>query len=291
VALLAGLSVYLYLPLCYASSPAFNYMGHYDAAGTFVPVDLRTVRGLSFLIPQQMLARHALAYSPAEVWREMGRFGAGLWRAFLAIGVGPGLLGGAILLRRDWRRAAMLLAMFVCNAGFYVNYRVVDKETMFLPTYVLWALWAGVGYEWLLAWVDDGTRHVLGRRWDGTILRVVMVSGVVLALGCTWSLVDQSDDWSTRIHGETILDMVEPNALIFGWWDTVPAVEYLQLAEGRRPDVRAVNRFLIAPDDMARWIEREINRRPVYIDSLPTGLSGSVNVESVGPLYRLWPRE
>jgi hypothetical protein len=118
-----------------------------------------------------------------------------------------------------------------------------------------------------------------------------MVCGVLLALWCTWSLVDLSDDWSARERGETILRTVEPNALIFGWWDTVPVVEYLQLVEGRRLDIQAINRFLIAPEDMASLIERDVTRRPVYVDSLPAGLSVAVKAESVGPLYRLRPRE
>ena len=29
----------------------------------------------------------------------------------------------------------------------------------------------------------------------------------------------------------------------FGWWDSIPVVEYLQLVEGERPDVTAINRF------------------------------------------------
>jgi hypothetical protein len=290
LAWLAGLSIYLYLPLCYSAHPALNYVGHYDATGTFIPVNMHTVRGLLYLIPQQMLADHALVYTPAEAWHEVGRFGAGLWRAFLAIGVGPGLLGIVILLRRNWQLAGMLLSMFVCHVGFYVNYRVVDKDTMFLPAYVLWALWTGVGCQSLLTWVPNGTRHVLSRRWDGAVLRMVMAGGVLLALGCTWSLVDLSNDWSARTHGETILGAVEPNALVFGWWGTVPVVEYLQLVEGHRPDVQAVNRFLIAPDDMRRLIQHQVTHRPVYIDTLPTGLS-SIQAESVGPLYRLRPRE
>jgi hypothetical protein len=290
LALLAGLSIYLYLPLCYAARPSLNYVGHYDATGSFISVDLHTVDGLSHLIPRHMLAHHALAYEAAEAWRELGHFGAELWRAFLAIGVGPGMLGIAMLLRREWRLAGMLLLMFVCHSGFYVNYRVVDKDTMFLPAYVVWALWAGVGYQGLVTWVADATRHGLGRPWDEVVLRLVMVGGVLMALGSTWSLVDLSQDRSARTHGETVLGLVEPNALVLGWWDTVPVVEYLQLVEGQRPDVQAINRFLIAPNDLRQLIQREVTRRPVYVDSLPAGLP-NVQAESAGPLYRLRPRE
>ena len=61
--------------------------------------------------------------------------------------------------------------------------------------------------------------------------------------------------------------------------------------EGQRPDVQAINRFLMAPDDMVRLIQREVTRRPVYIDSVPDSLSENMEAESVGSLYRLQPRE
>lgn len=45
-------------------------------------------------------------------------------------------------------------------------------------------------------------------------------------------MVDLSGDWSTRQIGQTILNEVEPGAVVFGWWDTVPVIQYLQLVEG-----------------------------------------------------------
>jgi hypothetical protein len=86
------------------------------------------------------------------------------------------------------------------------------------------------------------------------------------------------------------LQAAEPNALIFGWWDTVPVVEYLQLVEGQRPDVQAINRFLIAPNDVRELIERNLGQRPIYIDSVPDDLSGVARVRRIGLVYELQPR-
>jgi hypothetical protein len=83
---------------------------------------------------------------------------------------------------------------------------------------------------------------------------------------------------------------VEPNALILGWWDTAPVIEYLQLVEDQRSDVQTINRFLIAHDDMVRLIEHEMLRRPIYIDDPPDDLLSIVRAEPAGPLYRLRPR-
>jgi transmembrane protein TMEM260 (protein O-mannosyltransferase) len=287
-ALLAGLCIYLYLPLRYASQPAFNYAGLYDAAGVFRPVDLETPSGLWWLITGRAFASVMLAYSGAPLWHETVQYGIYLGQAFFVVGVGPGLLGMIVLLRRDWRLGGMLLLMFAANAFFYIDYRVIDKQTMFLPTYVVWAIWLGVGYQWLLDLIRDapGPARIVGT-W---LLRVAIVGATLLAMAWNWRLVDLSHDWSTRARSEASLRVARPNALVFGWWNTVPPIEYLQLVEGWRPDVQAINRFLIPYPDMRQLILREVSRRPVYVDSVPLDLLDSLEARPVGPLYQLCPQ-
>jgi hypothetical protein len=247
---------------------------------------------LWWLVSGQAFAGQMLAYQGSDLWREMGNFVVQLWRAFFAIGIGPGLLGMMVLLRRDWRLGGMLGLMFVCSAGFYIDYQVIDKDTMFLPAYLLWALWLGVGYQWALDWVRSFQQQSdpINRRVT-QLLRGVMIGAVLVALLWNWPLVDLSNDWSARIRGEAILDEVEPQALIFGFWHTVPLVEYLQLVEEQRPDVQAINRFLITPEDMRRLIRREIMRRPIYLDSLPPQWLNFTKGEPAGPIYRLHLRQ
>jgi hypothetical protein len=266
--------------------PSFNYAGHYDASGAFVPVNLQTIEGLWWLVSGRAFAGEMFAYQGAELWHEIQRFGVQLWRAFFVVGIGPGLLGIIVLLRRDWRLGGMLGLMFAVNAWFYIDYRVVDKDTMFLPTYLIWALWLGVGYQTLLDWLRQGS-GAPAVRWKEWLLRGLMVGVALIALAWNWRLVDLSEDRSARTRGEAILRRVEPDALVLGWWDTAPVVEYLQLVEGQRPDVQTINRFLIAHDDMLRMVEREMTRRPVYIDDPPDDLLSIVRAEPAGPVYRL----
>ncbi|GAB4426400.1 MAG: hypothetical protein Kow0031_06170 [Anaerolineae bacterium] len=287
-AFLLGLSVYLYLPWRYSTQPAFNYAGRFDATGTFSPIDLQTLAGLWWLVSGRVFAGEMLAYQGFELWAQTAHFGVQLWQAFFAIGLGPGLIGLALLIHRDWRLGGMLLLMFSFSAGFYIDYRVVDKDTMFLPAYLVWALWVGVGYQEVLDWIGQAREQEPWlTRLEGGLLRLVIAGSVLLVAAWNWPLANQSDDWSTRQRGETILRQVEPNALIFDWWDTVPVIEYLQLVEGQRPDVQAINRFLIEPRDMRQLIRREITNRPIYIDQPPADLRHLVEAEPVGPLYRL----
>jgi hypothetical protein len=176
----------------------------------------------------------------------------------------------------------MLVLMFGLSAFFFIDYAVVDKETMFLPTYLVWAIFAGLGYQAL----NDRIRSVQAAR-NQKVLQGAILGVVLLAAAVTWPQVDLSGDRAPRLVAEEILATVEEDAVIFGWWETIPPVQYLQLIEGRRPDVEIVNRFLITGDDMYLFIQAEIDRRPIYIDVFPDAWSLVFKAVPSGHLYRL----
>jgi len=154
-----------------------------------------------------------------------------------------------------------------------------------LPTYIVWAIWLGLGMQWLLDWVNISGLD--SRIWTTRLMQGIMAFGVVAAIFYTGPKVDLSNDWSTRIQGEAILHAVEPNALVLGWWDTVPAIQYLQFVEGQRLDVQAINRFLISYDDLTVLVKNEVANRPVYINELPLSWQDTFDVQKAGPLYRI----
>ena len=285
---LAGLSIYLVLPLRYFSDPAFNYAGIFDAAGQFHPVNLASPSGLWWLVTGKSFAAQMFAYHGGELWKEIVWFAGHLTRAFFVVGIGPAFLGLVVLARQNWKLAGMLFLMFGFSAFFYVDYRVLDKESMFLPTYVIWAVWLGLGVQCLLDWVkqEAGAANL----WPARFIQGAIGVSVLAALLVTGPQVDLSDDWSTRIRGEAILEEVEPHALVLGWWDTVPVVQYLQLVEGQRPDVQAINRFLITMDDLTLLVKREIVSRPVYINELPLSWQNTFTAKKTGPLYQIFLR-
>lgn len=290
IALLLGLSLYLYLPWQYEHKPVFNYAGTYDASGQFNPINLQSATGLWWLVSGRAFAGQMGGYTLAELGHELLHFGEQLWQSFFGLGIGPALLGFLILFRRDKNSALMLTLMFAANVLFYASYRVIDKDTMFLPAYLVWAIWLGLGYQKLLDWLAQPSTNNRRSRQVVWLLQTAMASIVLLALLWNWGQVNQSSDWSTRQRGENILAQVEADAIVLGWWDTVPAIQYLQLVEGQRPDVLAINRFLINGDDMLQLIREEASQRPVYINNPPADLLQTMRIEPVGVLYRLYPQ-
>jgi len=217
-----GLAPYLDLVLRYTQAPTFNYAGQYDSAGIFHAVDLTTAEGLVWLVTGRSFAGQMQGYDAAGLWHETGAYLVQLWRSFLGIGLGPALLGFWILWRRDRALAGALALMFGLNAWFFIGYRVIDKITMFLPTYVIWAYWLAIGLEWIVSAAWPTAR-------GGKALRATLALIILTSVAWNWRLADQSHDWSTRERGESILRHAEPGALVFGWWDTAPVVSYLQL--------------------------------------------------------------
>ena len=282
--LLLGLSFYLYLPLRYAAAPAFNYAGGYDASGVFHALDLSSLAGIWWLVTGRSFSGLMFAYPLDQVGQQVWEFITYLSGTFFAVGIGPGLLGLWALFRRSARLGSMLALMFCAHVFFYVNYRVADKEWMFLPAYLLWALWLGLGLETLFGWLDSPVRS--GRLKDLLLPGLVMGS-LAFALLWNWPLVDLSTDTSTRDRAEEMLALVEPNALVLGYWDSVPILQYYQLIENRRPDIQVINRFMISPENLARLVQNEVQVRPVYATFQTNDLSPTIRAIPLGPLYRL----
>ncbi len=286
VFMILGLCIYLYLPLRYATDPIFNYAGSYNSSGEFIPTNLKSIKSLFEYVTGGTFKQLMFAINELNILNEISQFSVYIWSAFFGIGIGPGLLGLIILIKTRWKFGVTTLLFFICHAIFYTTYKVVDKETMLLPNLLIWCIWLGVGYESLLQFLRQD-RIGQKARTSEWVVRSIMIVAVIFALLWNFSLVDLSNDWSSRELGEEILRELDPNAIIIGNWETIPTIEYLQKVEDQRPDVLAVNRFLISSNDLSKLIHQEIRNRPIYTDTLPINLPQSITPIQNGTLFRL----
>lgn len=285
--LLAGLSFYLYLPLRSGMDPAFNYAGYFDGIGEFHPLDLSKPQNLVWLIAGKGFSGLMFGYDPAGYKAEAVQFLKLMWTSTLGIGIGPGILGLIVWLRSKWKFGVMSLLMFAGHATFFIGYRTVDKELMFLPCFLIWGMWMAAGFDWMLAVI---ARYLSsGSPTNGTlsliVTRVVILAMAAFTCAWNWQLVDQSDNWSAREHGDAILAEVQPDSILIGYWDTIPVVEYLQLVEGQRLDILVINRFLISDQNLLQLIENQVGHRMIYLDAIPRGLSSHINIHKGGKMY------
>jgi len=222
-----GMAVYLYLPIRYRSDAALNY------ARDYWHVDLSTPAGLLWMLSVRMFSPFIFAVPAGDLPREAVTYVGRLWSNFAGLGVALGIVGVWGDFRRRRSLHVGLALLFAGHLAFYLPYGVVDKELMLLPTYVVWAVWMAIGAQVLDGW--------LARRrvpLSAPALVGLLAGGVFLL---NFSRVDLSADWSARRRGEQILDSMPAAAVYLGSWADVPILEYLQIVEGHRPDVRIEN--------------------------------------------------
>jgi len=245
-----GSAVYLYIPLRSWSGTIYN-------CPRDMGIDPGTLAGFLWVVSGRMFGDRLFAVPLARLPIELEVYTHRLWSNFLGLG---SLLGVVGLIRgfRLWPRVqGPLLLMFAAYLGFVLTYDVLDKETMLLPTYLIWTLWVGAGAGAVAKYVIRGRLRISAR--------ALVLAMAVSALLWNYHDVDLSDDWSARERGEAIFRTLEPGTLYLGAWMDVPILEYLKYVEGWRPDVELVNLFFARDAWRNLLVEGALQGgRPVY---------------------------
>ena len=243
---LVGLTPFAYLSLRASTNPAIDYSRFYPG------VDLTTLSGLWWMISGKAYSFFVFAYSWQELPGELLRFGTYLWRNYLGVGVVLGLAGIVWLWRKSPAWTVGVLLMFLANVIFFVNYRVLDKDTMFLPAYLAWAVFIAGGVSVLDQWICRILAPGLPALWQKNVGRVLPVIFILLGLVLNWRWVDLSRVDSYSLFAEDILFGAAPDSVIVAPWSSAVVLEYYQVVEGQRPDLLVTNR---SRRDVARYYE------------------------------------
>ncbi|MGH7785375.1 MAG: hypothetical protein ACRERC_00825, partial [Candidatus Binatia bacterium] len=105
--------------------------------------------------------------------------------------------------------------------------------------YLVWTVWVAIGAPVFCRALDRASPVSV----SPSVLLFLLAAGT---LALNFDKVDLSADTSARQRGEEILAALEPQAVYLGTWADVPILEYLQIVEGRRPDVHTVNLVFVA---------------------------------------------
>jgi hypothetical protein len=277
-AVLSAIAVFLYLPIRHAAHPAVDFVRDY-----FPQVDLFSVEGWFWMIRGGMFESLFFGVPLAELRTHLLRLAAQLLANFGLLAAALGLLGviAGLLGSRDRRHFTIAcLILFLCHSGFFLVYGALDSDWMYSVSYLILALLFGMGLA------------VLAERVPLAAVPRVLVGVLILRLAWfNYPYVDLSRDTSARATGESIMAAMEPGALFIGMWEHVPILEYLQVVEHRRPDVRLVNGVFVGPTGAAQLVG-EAHRRgvPVYTTATNLLASGfSFVVVPEGLCYRVEP--
>jgi hypothetical protein len=261
VCVVAGWSVYLYLPLRAAAGVSMNYARDFG-------VDVTTWRGFWWMVTGSMFDAEFFGVPLLQLPLEALQYCYQLWSNFLGLGCILGFIG----LWSDYERRRVihtaLALMFAGHLGFVLTYDVADKEFMLLPTFIIWAFWAMLGAREVARFIAVYTREAVAI--SGALLLLTMATANVML---NFNRVDISNDWSARTRGETLLRWLPADALYLATWADAAMIDYLQLVEGWRPDVRSINVFLIRGLRRERYVEEQLASGGAVYASAPVSAS------------------
>jgi hypothetical protein len=281
-----GLAFYLYLPLRSLAGVEFG-PGTYRLDGTLVVTDLATWSGFWAHVSAAQFRPDAFAYGPLGALREGGVFGSQLARGFLVIGLPLGIAGIARLWQRDRGMLILIGGTALPVALFFINYGTVDKEFMFLPAYVAWALLAVAGIDWAIDVAVASDASLAGKAWVASLALTLPL----LLLATNWPQVTLHDERGVRADAESFLAVVEADAIVYGPFMEVAPLQYLQEVEGQRPDVRLVNDWRVNDAFLIELARANVGMTPFYVMREESALRGLYRLAPAGEGFQVLPRE
>ena len=180
-------------------------------------------------------------HSPSAGWLDrlrFYRFFAGeLLLQFAVLGTALAAVGFAVQWRRLGRRGgAFLTVAFLMPSAVLLllldfDYSAITKHVFHvypLPSYAIVALWAGLGFAWLVE------RYALRALSAGAAAAAVL--GLVFAAGARTNMMTDHE-WGAR-YAQTLLSVFPENAVVFGRDESdLGPLAYFLMIENQRPDV------------------------------------------------------
>jgi hypothetical protein len=226
--LVAGLSVYLYLPLRAMSAPALNWGN---------PVSLERlvwhVSGKQY--------RVWIFSSTEAAGRQFSHFLSTLPGEMAVPGLVIGILGLVAMGRRDWRMAGATIVLFLTTVLYSINYDIQDIDSYFLLAYLTLAIWVAAG----LAAIGRWCLMTLRLRPAAVAAALLLVGGVPLL--SHYEEIDESSNYLVEDYTHNMFSSLQPDALVLSYqWDYwVSAACYYQLVRRYRTDVAVIDKELL----------------------------------------------
>jgi hypothetical protein len=275
-----GLLFYLYLPLRSAAGVSVG-PGDYGLDGSLRVWDLASWGGFWDHVSAAAFQRDAFAYGPIGLLRQGATFAGQLTASFLVVGVPLGIAGAV----RQWRTDRALFLLFAGTAAplavFFIDYGTLDKEFMFLPVYVVWALWAAIGVDW----VADARGAA---SWRAGAVALVLPA---VALAVNGPLVSLRNEHRPRANAQELLSHVPQGAIVYGPFLDIAPFQYLQEVEGQRPDVRLVNSWTVDSAFLLALADANVGVRPLFITQDEPVLHGRYALSRAGAGFEVRPKK
>ncbi len=246
--LLAGLSVYLYLPIRSSQDPIIDW-GNPETVSAFWQV-----------VTASQFQRDVFALPSAGAMLEIGsRHLSNIYENFLAIGIIFIIAGLWHAFRR--RKAFLLFALVAIGTLFFVTLNPAFIGAYFIPALLLLSILLGLGANACAGTVLASVNNNSLKRPAMVAAFTLLAAAPVLPLVRHYPINDRSDCYRAREYGMRILDLLPQDAVFFSIdLNAMFAIWYLKYCEGIRGDVLAIEPTWLVNSDAMR--EEILNRHP-----------------------------
>ncbi|MBI4308600.1 MAG: DUF2723 domain-containing protein [Chloroflexi bacterium] len=302
VALLAGISVYAYIPWRASADPPVNWGHATDWSGFLWLITGAAYRPYAFGLPAALLPERLASYAGYLV------------QQFNPAGFALAVLGAARLWALSRTLSLATLWVFLLISVFSVLYNTGDSYIYLLLAFLVMALWLVVGMQYLIE-EALAPRMVVRRSLAKVSVAMALAAGLAIFPGVSlvrhYASQDLRNDTSAIDYARQVAATAQPDALIVAqserhvfslwyyqyalaptWSATVLSAELMQydwyVAETRRrfPGLAAPTE----PDNAARLrrlIDAALPIRPVYLTDPNKDILNAFLAEQQGPLYRI----
>lgn len=301
---LAPLVLYLVIPL---RAPHVPYYRIELAPGQFLPLYESTVGGFLAHVSGSVFSTSLVAPQARslDIGGLVGRFADELSPTGLILG----LLGLGWLLvrgifardRRAWQLLGLTGIFFLAQIAFNLFYAIGDIHVYYIPAYLVWILWMGMG-AWMLGQAAASLFRSSGVGRPRATLLVASVVALALLLAFTyrsavvyWPKVQRASDASAQQAWDALLaaELPQDAILVSNDRDEMAPLWYVQYVQGMRQDLTGLFPKLqpgAAWATVARVTDLALaTGRPVYLVKPMPGLAIKFDLEPlrdqpVGPL-------
>ncbi|NJN97228.1 MAG: hypothetical protein HC875_25625 [Anaerolineales bacterium] len=200
----------------------------------------------------------------------------------------PGFVGLIYLVwRRQYKILALTGAAFLTYLTFNFFYNVSDIEVFFIPPFLVWAVWSGVGVTGLIRATFNVQRLTLA----AAVLILGIFAWVIFQLiQSNLPVLGARNTWQVHDYGLDMLQQPLPeNSAVVGILGEMTLLRYFQQTENRRPDVETV--VADAEGDRLAAVEKLLAEgKTVYLTRELPGAPESWSLGAVGPLIQVHPQ-
>ena len=267
-ALVLGLAVYAYLPVRAAQDPAINW-GNAD-----------TLSGLAWMVSGGPYQEYLFSV-PAESIRERLVSWLDLvFSQFNPLGLFLGLIAVAPLRTRAPRFFISTLASIILLSTYSLSYNTVDFEVLMIPAFLLFSVWVGAGFFWIMAaWTRDfvesregpslrplrllASHQVLAL----SILGFVLLPGLAVVLN--YGSQNLRGDRSAYDYAAGVLEAVPDGSVVLsGREESAFSLWYMRYVESPERDVATIATPLLQFDWYLRDVHRMFPQRVPQMESI-----------------------